>query len=439
MKLRPFQSKLVADIRQAFANGARRVLAVAPTGSGKTTVAAEILRMAVAKGNRALFLAGLDAIVEDTHARLVAAELRAGFVQAGRPVDPEAPIQVCSLDTLHTRGFYPPADFIFLDEAHGACAATVRTTLEQYPHARLLGGTATPQRGDGQPLGDIFEAMVVGPSVAELTALGFLVPAVVYAPPAPTEGTLAREPAEALDTFAPGRPAMIFCRDAEHAREVAGRIGERAVVILGDTSRASRREARERLAAGEPLVLVGCGVFVEGWDSPQVEAVVLARTFGVCGSYLQACGRALRPAPGKREATIVDLVGASIFHGTPADQRIWSLDGTAVQRTGEALRPLARCTRCFAIFTSGPSSCPRCGTSTRGARLPRRATRVERAELARLDERPQWERDDRALRAIEMRLRRSGRFAPHVVSKVALSIFTRTNKRPPAAKPEQAA
>jgi hypothetical protein len=70
-------------------------------------------------------------------------------------------------------------------------------------------------------------------------------------------------------------------RDSEHPRE-------RSVLVLGDTPREQRRRARDRLAAGESTVLVGCGVLVEGWDSPEVRAVVLARAFGVCGGFLQA-------------------------------------------------------------------------------------------------------------------------------------------------------
>jgi superfamily II DNA or RNA helicase len=226
---------------------------------------------------------------------------------------------------------------------------------------------------------------------------------------------------------------MVFCRDAEHARDVAGRIGERAVVILGDTPRAARREARQRLAAGEPLVLVGCGVFVEGWDSPEVRAVVLARAFCVCGGYLQACGRALRPAPGKAGALVLDLVGAAILHGLPADDRVWSLDGPP-RRTADGLTPLARCAACLAVFHVA-AVCPRCGTAARGTRLPRRATRVERQELSRLDERPQAERDDAAVRAIERRLRSSGRFPAWRVGAIARSIFQRQRRRAPGALP----
>ncbi len=433
MDLRPDQAALIERVRDAYRAGLRSVVMQAPTGSGKTTTAAVIIERAVARGRRVVFAAHLDALVDDTSARLSAAGITHGIVQADRPTSPTARVQVCSLMTLHARpGELPPADLVVIDECHRAMAASVRAILDAYPAARLLGLTATPERGDGAPLGDVFEALVCGPSVAELTGAGLLVPAFVYSPPCPMDGMLALDPVEALDRFASGLPAMVFCRDADHARDVCRRLGDRAALVLGDTPRAARRSARARLASGEPLVLVGCGVFVEGWDSPEVRAVVLARAFGVCGGYLQACGRALRTAKGKTHATVIDLSGTAILHGLPADDRVWSLTGDAVRRTAEALTPLARCGECLAVFHAGPAQCPRCKASTRGTRsLPRRATRIERQELSRLDERPQWLRDELALRALETRLRRTGRFTPRQLSHVARSMFVRAHKREP--------
>jgi DNA repair protein RadD len=433
MTLRPDQLELIERTREAYRSGAYSVCMQAPTGFGKTTTAADIIARAVARGRRVVFAAHLDALIDDTSERLDRDGIVHGIVQADRPTNPAAPVQVCSLATLHRRGERPPADLVVVDECHRALAATVREVLDAYPKARILGLTATPERGDGAPLGDVFERLVCGPSVAELTRAGLLAPAVVYSPPAPVEGALAMDPVEAYLRFARGAPAMVFCRDAEHAADVRKRleaVAVFAVLILGDTPRAARRQARQRLAAGEPLVLVGCGVFVEGWDSPEVRAVVLARGFGVCGAFLQACGRALRPARGKKHATIVDLSGAAILHGLPEDDRVWSLmDGS--RRTGAALAPLARCKACLAVFHAGPVVCPRCGAATRGARLPRRATRIERQEIERLDTRSQSLRDEMALRGIERRLIRSGRFSEKQIPHVARGIFERSKRRAP--------
>lgn len=437
MKLRDYQLDLVDRVRAAYNDGRRAVVMQLPTGGGKTATASEVIRGAVAKGNRVVFAAHLDALLDDTSDRLSAAGISHGIVQADWPADPTAPVQVASTATLHSRGERPPADLLILDECHRAMATTVRAILKAYPQADILGLTATPQRGDGKPLRDVFECIVCGPPVHELVGRGYLVPSIVYSPPSPISGGLAMDPVEALERYAPGAPAMVFCSDAAQAATVSERIGPRARLILGDTPRDDRRDARKRLEGGENLALVGCGVFLEGWDSPRVSAVVLARAFGTVGAFLQGCGRALRPAPGKTFATLIDLAGAAVLHGLPEDERRWTIGG--VCRVGRALKPLARCGACFAVFASGPTKCPRCYAVVRSAgRLKRRLTRIERVELARLDQRPLHVRDDMAISAIVARLRRRAKLATlpdFKLRALAANVFMRTNGRWPGESP----
>ena len=403
LTLHPFQANLVARLRREFVGGARRVVLQLGTGGGKTATASDILRVAVERGRRAVFLAHLDTLVEDTHTRLSRAGIVAGFVQAGRPTSSLAPVQVCSLATLHSRGELPPADLVILDECHRAMAATVRPILEAYPAARILGLTATPQRGDGQPLGDVFERMVCGPSNRWLTANGYLVPCDVLAPGAYVEGGLSADPIDAYRAYTPGRRALVFATNLEHAEDLARRFaaaGIASATLTGETPRAERQELRARLEAGELRVLVGVGVFIEGWDAPSVEAVILARAFTVTGSYLQAIGRGLRTSPrtGKTRCTVIDLRGAVNLHGLPDEARAWSLEGSAVRRT-EPMTALARCKECLAIFRPA-AVCPRCGA--RGetvARVPRTLTRAEKLE--KYSHMPQAERDARYLRQME--------------------------------------
>ena len=172
MILRPDQRELVERVRAEYRSGARSVLMQGATGFGKTTTAADIIARAVARGRRVVFAAHLDALIDDTGDRLTRAGIEHGIIQADRPTNPTAPVQVCSLATLHRRCESPPADLVIVDECHRSMASSVRTVLESYPLARLLGLTATPERGDGAPLGDVFERLVCGPSVAELTTRG---------------------------------------------------------------------------------------------------------------------------------------------------------------------------------------------------------------------------------------------------------------------------
>jgi DNA repair protein RadD len=432
MILHPHQVDLVDRVRNAFRDH-RAVLMQGATGLGKTAIASDIIRRAVGRGRRVIFAAHLDSLISDTSDRLSRAGIDHGILQADRPSNPDAAVQVASLATLHRRPeCRPAADFIVIDECRRAGAPTVRAILDAYPTARLLGLDATPERADGTPLGDIFTSLVCGPSVAWLTDRGYLVPAIVLSPPAPTEGTLALDPVEALERHAQGRRAIVFCSDVAHATDVAGRLAGSAL-ITGTTPRADRERARQGIASGTVRAIVNVGVYRDGADLPSLECVVLATTMGVLSAYLQAVGRGLRAAPGKRDCLVLDLVGAAILHGLPEDDRVWSLEGAACRRTAEALTPLCRCKVCLAVFHAGPARCPRCGAPTMGTTVARRATRVERQELARLDTRPAAERDAMAIRGIEKKLLKSGRFPVFKIPAIARAIFERNKKRAPEA------
>lgn len=414
LDLRPYQVDLLDRSRAEFASGAHRVLIQLPTGGGKTRVFAEILRLCVARGYRGLFLAHLDSLLTDTIDRLAAAGIHAGLVQADRPSDPTAPVQVASLQTLHVRSTRPPADLVICDEAHRVMGPTVRAIVESYPQAHILGGTATPQRSDEQPLGDVFERLICGPSVRELTRLGHLVPCDLIAPPTFEERGLAMDPVDAYLRWAPGSRAIIFAANLAHAEDLAQRFvaaGVACGTFVEDTPRAERMRLRAELARGDIRVLLSVNALVEGFDVPEVETVILARSFTATGSFLQAIGRGLRtsPATGKTRCLVADLRGAVNLHGLPDEDRRWSLDGKAVVRT-ESLPSLRRCLECLAIFR--PSAvCPRCGSAaTKAPKLPRNLNRAEKLEM--LSRLPQDQRDTHYMwsfrRVAAMRIRLQG-------------------------------
>ena len=149
LSLRPYQSALVEQVSEAFRSGARSAVMQLGTGGGKTATASAILARTVARGRRAVFLAHLDSLLEDTSERLTTAGLRAGYVQAGRPSDPAAPIQVASSQTLHSRGERPahalrararrarPARRRLGPAAHAGCGTTWRPLLEEESGGRV--------------------------------------------------------------------------------------------------------------------------------------------------------------------------------------------------------------------------------------------------------------------------------------------------------------
>jgi len=408
LNLRSYQVDLVDRVKAALASGVRSVVMQAGTGSGKTAMAAQLLARATERGYRSLFLAHLDSLIEDTHERLTRAGVPAGFVQAGRPSSPDAPVQVASIATLHARGETPPADFVILDECQRAQGPTVRALLERYPAASHLGLTATPQRGDGKPLGDVFDVLICGPSNRWLTAEGYLVPCDLVAPSAVSTKSLAMDPVQAYLRYAPGTRGLVFAANVAHAEDIAAKARAEGIaveVILGETSRTVRAGVRARLRDGTTTMLVGVGVFIEGWDEPSIETIVLARAFVFTGSFLQAIGRGLRPWPGKARCRVLDLRGAVYLHGLPDEDRVWSITGAAVRRAEPGL-PLRRCRECLAVFRP-TVTCPRCGARHEVlAQVPRVLSRAER--LASVSSLPQWQRDRHYLGALIQRALRIG-------------------------------
>ena len=396
MSLRPYQERLITEVRAAYASGKRAVVMQLGTGGGKTHTASAVLDLVLRKGHRAIFCAHLDSLIEDTHARLTEAGIRAGFVQAGRPSDPEARIQVCSFGTMHSRRARPEADVVVIDECHRAPGNTIRKILADYPEAHLLGLTATPQRGDGKPLGDVFDALVKGPTVKELTQMGSLVPSELLDMGGGGRA-LGMCPVKAWQTYTPNRRAMVFAETVDHALELTrafNAAGIAAGALLGPTPRRERRALRARLAEGELKVLVGVGVFIEGFHCPPVEAIVLARGFSVTGGFLQAIGRGLRPCDGKERCTVLDLKSSWLHHGLPDEDRDWNLEGRATRQT-ESLAALMRCSECLAVFRP-QRECPRCGATRQHVqRFPRVLSRAERAE--RINDLPPEVRDARVI------------------------------------------
>lgn len=365
-ELRPYQKDAIANVRMLFKQGRRRVLLVLPTGAGKTRTGAEMAIRAVATGLRVLWLVHRTELGDQGAAAirsLLTSRGLVGVVAAGSREDdnPHAPIVVASLQTLIARGIYPRADLVIFDEAHHAVAETFLTLLEaHYASAFVVGLTATPQRGDGRALGDAFDGLVVGTTVAKLTADGFLVPCRTISPDERLEtGKLAQEPVDAYREHAPGTRAILFAKDIEHAEKYAGEFrmaGIPSAVVHAECSWAERDLAIEAFKTGAIRVLTNVYTLTEGFDVPETETCILARGFSCASTYLQCVGRVLRPAPGKTSATALDLAGIAHDFGVASDERLYSLDGEGIRLRDS----VAYCEVCGVLRVPG-EVCAECG------------------------------------------------------------------------------
>lgn len=379
LQLRPYQVRAIDLLRQQWRE---KCVLVAPTGSGKTVIAAAIISGAIGKGRRAMIVSHTRAIVLQTVQRFRDAGLDTGCIMGEDTENTDAPVLVASVQTLHSRAERPVIDVLIIDECHRATSATYAALIAHYGgKSAVIGLTATPCRLDGRGLKDVGFSVIIEPcSYDELFDQGALIKPVMFAPPDVPDMKRARVLAgeftgPAMDEagrfitghvvehyrkFAPGSRAVAFGVSIDHAHEIAAAFqsaGIPAEALSGEDSRATRDAAISRLARGETKVLANCSLFGEGWDLPILETAILARPTASLALHRQQCGRVMRPAHGKSRAVIIDAAGNLERHGAPWEPVTWSLEHKAEPK--DYLPALKRCESCFALFSG--SACPECG------------------------------------------------------------------------------
>lgn len=361
-QLRPYQTQGIGDARVAFNEGARAVLIVSPTGSGKSTIGAEIARLASGRGP-VLWLAHRSELIDQAADTIRATGQRVGVISASsdQPFDITAPVQVASVQTLLARGVAPTASLVVIDEAHHCTAAGYLRFLSAYPLAKIVGLTATPERRDGVGLGEVFNRMVVVTTPKELVEQGYLVPCEVIAPSKTLRSNqIAARPVDAWRKHAAGRSTIVFSPNIDAALEHTAQFEGEARMIDGETPADERREALTAFKTGTLKVLVNVGVLIEGTDLPICSCIVLARGCTTEGTYLQMVGRMLRPHATKTDAILIDLRGVSHIHGHPLETRKYSLEGRGISH-GEASIYYPTCRVCAAPLLVTGDPCPDCG------------------------------------------------------------------------------
>lgn len=352
--LRPYQFDAAAAARAAYARGLRSVLLVGPTGMGKSAMIAWIAERHVSAdaANSVLVVVHRTVLVDDLSERI----RRAGAHER---------VQVVSVQGLlaaRKRQLpLPPATLLVFDEAHHYAADEWSAVAAAYPDALIVGFTATPVRSDKRPLTQ-FQELIVVAQTHELQAEGHLVPCVVIAP-ARKRQALAESPVAAYQQHTPGKRAIVFCADQEHARTVADEFsaaGIAAASMDADTPERERTRILAEFRAGALRVLTNVFLLTEGFDDPGAEVCVIARGCDHVGAFLQMVGRVLRPCDGKTEAVLLDLKGAVHEFGLPSDPREFSLSGEAI-RSLSKLEPARQCKACGLFARSWPAECPRCG------------------------------------------------------------------------------
>jgi superfamily II DNA or RNA helicase len=383
LTLRPYQETFIERIRAALADHAR-VVGVLPTGGGKTVVAAFITQGLHARNRRGIFLVHRQELLKQTCAAFELAGVPYGVIAPGYPMTPHE-IQVGMVATVARRlERIPPPDMLVPDEAHHAVAGTWKQIFEAWPHARVLGLTATPERLDGRGLGDIFGGIAFGPTTAELIEGGYLARFDYYAPAVAMDlsgvrnlggdferGALSdrmnkrKITGDVVDhyrRFLGGAPSIGFCVSVKHAEDVAEEFraqGFRSTSIDGTMHERDRAGRIAALATGEIQVLTSCDLISEGLDVPQCYGAILLRPTQSVGLSLQQVGRVLRLKPNGGRATVLDHVGQVDRHGLPDTPRTWSLDGKPRKKKDAAADgpSISTCKTCYAVRYAPATPC----------------------------------------------------------------------------------
>lgn len=387
--LRPYQTDMVHHIMHSFSQGAQRVCAVAPCGAGKTITVGWMIARAQLQGLRTLFIVHRKELLEQADRTFTTMGIRHGIVAPGTGMDPSQTVQIGSTQTVAKRlEKIGPIDFIVIDEAHHATANTWRTIMTYYQQAETLGVTATPARLGGSGLGDVFQDLVIGPTVQQLIQWGNLAPYRYFAPPSKanvgsvpvrmgdyvkSELETAVNDADIIGDIvanyrklANGMQACCYCVTRKHSEHVAAMFraaGISAQHVDGETDKSLRATIIDRFRKRDIKVLCNVDLFGEGFDVPGMEAVILARPTQSLTLYIQQSMRAMRPDPSNpnKTAVIIDHAGNCFRHGLPDDDREWTLKVKPKRKREDTGTSLTMCEKCFQVYESHLRTCPYCG------------------------------------------------------------------------------
>lgn len=313
----PFQARAIPQVLAKFDSGVKALVLVSPTGSGKTVMAAHVM-MALNRANEQRFpkvncISHRLSINEQNEALLCPTFTPQEFYD-GKP-----------------EKFGTP-DLVIWEECHHSEAPTFKLARKRFPNALMLGLTATPQRSDGLAL-DLFEDMVVAAHNSELLLNKTIVPCQVDVPESFYEDQTPDLAMAYLDYREAHNRALIFCPSIEEAESTAKRL-KRVQPYHCHRGRKANAAALTAFKNGTLDALTTVDALGEGIDVPQADLLVLGRRCENISTWLQYCGRILRRFEGKRKSRVLDCVGASLRHGSPTEDLVYSITGTGIQRRG---------------------------------------------------------------------------------------------------------
>lgn len=360
--LRPYQKDNKEKIYEAWKDK-RSVMLQMPTGTGKTRLFSSIIKdiesYSTAHGVEITCLVmvhRMELIDQIVNTLMSSYGLETGIIQAGFRQRPELSLQVASVQTLSRRlekWTEKKFDFIIVDEAHHIPADSYLKIINAFPEAKLLGVTATPYRLSGEGFTDIFDELIVSPSVKEFIDMGIL-SKYDYHSVRPnseiqrdldqlkhfqggdyTDADMTRVcdndhiRAQVVETYlkyAKGKKGIIYTINKVHNYNLCQDFREHGITTVAiDSSTPSdvRNKYIEDFKEGKIDIICNVNIFSEGFDCPDIEFIQLARPTQSLSMFLQQVGRGLRISEGKEKCLFLDNVGLYNRFGFPSTKRRW--------------------------------------------------------------------------------------------------------------------
>ena len=348
-ELRPYQQQARDRIHAEWDAGHTRTLLVLPTGTGKTIVFASVAADQVRAGDRVLILAHRGELLEQAADKL---QRSTGLVSAVEKaestcLDSWFRVVVGSVQTLQRTARLErfPQDYfgtIIIDEAHHAITDGYRRILDYFSGAKVLGVTATPDRGDMRNLGEVFDSLAFEYKLTDAIKEGYLCKIMAQTIPLQLDITSVAmsggdyavgDLGTALDPYleqiaaemarrCKSRKTVVFLpmiKTSQRFRDLLNTYGFRAAEVNGQSD--DRRQVLADFDAGKYNVLCNSMLLTEGWDCPSVDCVVVLRPTKVRSLYSQMVGRGTRLSPGKTDLLLLDFLWMTDKHELcrPAD------------------------------------------------------------------------------------------------------------------------
>lgn len=349
MELRPYQEAARTAVEQEWASGKRKTLLVLPTGTGKTVVFSKIAEDQVRQGGRVLIMAHRGELLDQAADKL--------HRMTGLMCSVEKAEQSClgswnrvtvgsvqSLQRENRLNRFSPDYFstIIVDEAHHAITDGYRRVIDHFPDANVLGVTATPDRGDMQHLGQVFDSLAYEYSIVQAIREGYLCKIMAQTIPLEidmselktqagdyTLGSIdhALDPyleqiASEMENYCKDRKTVVFLpliATSQKFKQILNAHGFRAAEVNGQSD--DREQVLKDFADGRYNVICNSMLLTEGWDCPDVDCIIILRPTKVRSLYCQMVGRGTRLSPGKDHLLLLDFLWLSERHELcrPAD------------------------------------------------------------------------------------------------------------------------